>query len=190
MKTLKQFINEGIINIKDYRRFVKPRVTPKDKKELRLIVKDTIEKEGNRCDLNFIDTSKITDMNGLFANSKFNGDISKWDVSNVTDMGSMFMNSKFNGDISNWDVSNVKDMFWMFCGSKFNGNISKWDVSKVKNMWRMFANSKFNGDISKWDISNKAEITVMFSNSLLEKTYGRTPSIDKDGHFVNIKHVK
>ena len=29
------------------------------------------------------------------------GDISKWDVSNVTDMSGIFSNSKFNKDISN-----------------------------------------------------------------------------------------
>ena len=46
-------------------------------------------------------------MSFLFADSKFNGNISNWDVSNVEHMDAMFFNSKFNGDISNWDVSNV-----------------------------------------------------------------------------------
>jgi len=44
-------------------------------------------------------------MNGVFNDSKFNGDISKWDVSNVTDMINMFENGVFNGDISKWDVT-------------------------------------------------------------------------------------
>ena len=41
-------------------------VQPKNKEELMEIIEDTIKKEGNRCDLNFIDTSLITDMSGLF----------------------------------------------------------------------------------------------------------------------------
>jgi surface protein len=55
---------------------------------------------GFNCDLNWIDTSKITNMEFLFKDSEFNGDISMWDVSNVTDMTSMFERSAFNGDIS------------------------------------------------------------------------------------------
>ena len=154
MKTLKQFINkslvksdhinEGIINIKDYRRIMKAReITPQNKEELRQIIEDTIKKEGNRCDLNFIDTSEITDMRKLFAHTKFNGDISKWDVSNVTTMDHMFFYSDFNGDISKWDVSKVTNMDCMFMNSMFNGDISDWDVSNIKRqmMYKMFEKS-------------------------------------------------
>ena len=73
------------------------KVQPKTKKELIQIIKDTIEKEGYDCNLNFIDTRLITDMSDLFADSKFNGDISGWDVHNVKDMSFMFEGSKFNG---------------------------------------------------------------------------------------------
>ena len=38
------------------------KVQPIDKNDLIRIIEDTIQKEGNDCDLNFIDTSKITDM--------------------------------------------------------------------------------------------------------------------------------
>ena len=55
---------------------------------------------GFNCDLNWIDTSKVTNMDSLFMGSEFNGDISMWNVSNVTDMDRMFMDSEFNGDIS------------------------------------------------------------------------------------------
>ena len=39
-------------------------------------------------------------MSQLFANSSFNGDISKWDVSNVKYTTGMFRNCLFNEDIS------------------------------------------------------------------------------------------
>src|SRR5574344_1771058 len=97
-------------------------VQPKTKKELRTLINKTIKEQGTACDLNFIDTSLITDMCHMFSNSKFNGDISSWDVSNVTDMSSMFSDSKFNGDISSWNVSNVTNMSDMFSNSKFNGD--------------------------------------------------------------------
>ena len=102
---------------------VKTTVQPKTKDELKKIIEYTIKEQGYNCDLNFIDTSKITDMSRLFCGSKFNGDISKW------------------------DVSNVKDMLAMFCGSTFNGNISKWNVSNVERMEGMFYDSEFNRDI-------------------------------------------
>ena len=96
----KYFLNETVES-------VKTTVQPKTKDELKKIIADTIKEQGFNCDLNFIDTSKITDMSYLFYNVKFNGDISKWDVSKVEDMEGMFFYSKFNGDISKWDVSNV-----------------------------------------------------------------------------------
>ena len=74
---------------------------PKTKDELRKIIKQKIEYEGNECDLNDIDTSNITDMSNLFAYTNFNGNISNWDVSNVKDMKYMFEFSIFNNDISN-----------------------------------------------------------------------------------------
>ena len=192
MKTLKQFINEGLINIKDYRHATKAHttVTPKDKEELQQIIEDTIKKEGNKCNLNFIDTSKITDMNGLFADSKFNGDISLWDVSNVVMMSGMFMNSEFNRNISDWDVSNVEYMRNMFYNSQFNRNISNWDVSNVNSMSNMFRYSKFNGDISRWKLSkitNMLDMINMFNDSPLQKIYGGTPEIDRNSrHFLKL----
>src|SRR5574344_1587799 len=98
---------------------------PKTKDELKQIIEERIENEGLKCDLNDIDVSNITDMYGIFKESKFDGDISKWDVSKVTYMNRMFNNSEFNGDISKWNVSNVTDMSEMFSNSKFNGDISK-----------------------------------------------------------------
>ena len=108
------------------------KVQLKNKDELIKIIEDTIKKEGYDCNLNFIDTSLITDMSYLFSKSGFNGDISGWDVSNVDNMRGMFLNSKFNGDISKWNIHNVFDMTFMFMNSKFSNNISKWNTRNVK----------------------------------------------------------
>ena len=117
------------------------------------------------ADLNWIDTSSITDMTSLFEYSNFNGDISEWDVGCVITMKRMFFHSQFNGDISQWDVSNVENMQNMFTESIFNGNISNWNVSKVRNMKCMFNYSEFNGDISKWNISSVWNMESMFFNA-------------------------
>ena len=107
---------------------------PKTKKELIVIIRSRIAKEGLECDLNDIDTSLITDMSGLFIRSEFNGNISKWNTSNVTNMAYMFEKSKFTGDISKWDVSKVKYLSEMFYGAAFNRDMSKWNVSGTKDI--------------------------------------------------------
>ena len=55
-------------------------VRPKTRLALIKIINKAIKEQGYYCDLNFIDTSLVTDMLKLFANSKFNGDISQWNV--------------------------------------------------------------------------------------------------------------
>ena len=138
MKTLQNYITEKILINKNSK--LAYNYYPKTKDELKDIIYQRIESEGNECDLNDIDTSNITDMSNLFLESDFTGDISKWNVSNVTNMENMFFGSEFNGDISNWDVSNVTNMKFMFRYSKFNGDISKWDVSNVTNNAALFHN--------------------------------------------------
>lgn len=151
-------------------------VQPQTKEALVAIIEDALCVFGNKADLNFIDTSKITDMTKLFSDEikefggygfrKFNGDISRWDVSNVKRMAQLFRGSDFNGDISRWDVSNAETMAGMFYDSKFNRNISKWNVSNVKNMNGMFEYSLFNNDISHWDVSKVESMSSMFAHSI------------------------
>ena len=89
------------------------KVQPKTKEQLKQLINYAFKH--NIYDLNFIDTSEITDMSWLFEYISCNFDISNWDVSNVTDMNNMFYCCwNFNCDLSNWNVSNVTDMGGMF----------------------------------------------------------------------------
>ena len=93
---------------------------PKSRSELEMIISGAFKRK--QYDLNFIDTSKITDMSELFEGVKHNFDVSSWDVSNVKDMSKMFSRCyAFTGKgLENWDVSNVIDMSYMFnCCYKF-----------------------------------------------------------------------
>ena len=134
MKTLSQYIQEKLIIKKGKSKSANYKYFPKTKEELKDIILQRIQNEGNKVNLNNVDVSNIADMSNLFENTDFNGDISGWDVSNVGDMSEMFFNCKsFNQDISKWDVSKVTNMAFMFYMCKnFNQDISTWDVSKVK----------------------------------------------------------
>lgn len=157
-----------------------PTVVAYGRISLNEIIRDTIERYGNKCDLNFIDVRHITDMRNLFSKSDFNGDISKWNVSKVEDMDGMFEGSNFNGDISQWDVSNVEYMSRMFASSSFNGDISKWDVSNVVDMHNMFEHTHFNGDISKWNVSNVQDMSSMFRLSDYKQSWIQSWKISPD----------
>lgn len=158
---------------------------PKTKQELREMIYERIDKEGNECNLNDIDTSAITDMSYMFGslNKEFNGNISMWDVSNVVNMTGMFYESKFNGDIYRWNVSNVKTMESMFNNSKFNQDISKWDVSNVVIMSFMFEESDFNQDISGWNVKSLENMVYMFYKTQFDQDLSRwdIPNTSKKG---------
>ena len=143
-------------------------VTPNNKYELKQYIKYYLKytQTGN---LNWLDISKITNLEGLFEyKTEFQGDVSLWDVSNVTMMGCLFKDcTKFNGDISKWDVSNVFNMSAMFAHTKeFNQPIGHWDVSNVFDMSNMFDGAEaFNQPIGGWDVSNVENMNRMFADA-------------------------
>ena len=151
MKKLIDIINEDF-KLKKKGKIAKPNeynYHPKDKKELRSLLKQLLQERGKDADLNDIDTSAIQDFCyvspnghwGLFYNLDIgNIDISKWDMSNATNISYMFYDCKnFNSDLSDWDVSKVKNMDFIFYICKnFNSDLSRWDVSRVEDMTFIF----------------------------------------------------
>nr|DAO66445.1 MAG TPA: protein of unknown function DUF285 [Caudoviricetes sp.] len=111
------------------------KLRPTSKDELKAIIEKEIKEQGPDADLNFIDTSLITDMSELFANYATirNIKIDEWDVSNVTNMSHMFsLCEKFNCDLSRWNTSNVTNMKYMFYSCEnFDSDLRGWDVSNV-----------------------------------------------------------
>ena len=100
------------------------KVVAKNKKHLKQLIDERLARFGNRCDLNDIDVSQITDMSDLFNGLIFKGDVSEWDVSNVRNMMGMFEHTEFNGDISKWNVSRVREISFRDLWTPINGDIS------------------------------------------------------------------
>lgn len=149
-------IKENDRNKRAFRKFIKSLKINKpiykvNNKTINLTIELVIDILGNKANLNWIDTSEVTDMSYLFQFSKFNGQIDKWDVSNVVNMDYMFYGSKFNNDINNWNVNNVITMHSMFCDSKFNKPLNKWNPKNVQDSGFMFYLGNFDQDISNWD---------------------------------------
>ena len=92
------------------------KVQPKNKTQLRQLINYAFKH--HIYDLNFIDTSKITDMYELFPCVAHNFNVSSWDVSKVKDMSFMFNQCKaFEGKgLEQWNVSNVEHFREMFVG--------------------------------------------------------------------------
>ena len=72
--------------------------------------------DGYNQPLNNWNTSKVTNFRFMFANTRFNQDISGWDVANATKLDAMFKwNSAFNQDLNPWQVksqANLNEMFY------------------------------------------------------------------------------
>ena len=122
-------------------------------------------------DISNWDVSSVENMGQMFSGAiAFNngGNSLDWNTSKVTNMYGMFQLTTFNQDISNWDVSSVENMQQMFFRAAFNQDISKWDVSSVQNLENMFRYATaFNQDINKWDVSSVENMSSMFEGSPL-----------------------
>ena len=156
------------LHITPFTKSAKVKVSTKD--DLIYIIKQELKHQGLDADLNFIDTSDITDMSDLFRNLNIkNIKVNEWDVSNVTNMRFIFSNcNSFVGDVSNWDVSNVTDMYSMFANCyDFNCDLSDWGtrVSNVTNCRYMFYSCySLRTDLSNWKLPKDCSNNDMFTN--------------------------
>ena len=129
-------------------------------------------------DLSKLDTSKVTDMSGMFYNCIVltTLDLSNFDTSNVTDMNYIFYNcGALTLNVSNFDTSNVTNMRYMFgyCSKLTNLNVSNFDTSSVTNMTGMFATcyALTNLDLSNFDTNAVQNYSYMFLNDSNTQVY-------------------
>ena len=122
-------------------------------------------------DLSNFDTSKVTNMRGMFLDmSKLTTlNLSNFDTSQVTDMDHMFtaMRSLTTLNLSNFDTSKVTDMSYMFFSmpNLTTLNLSSFDTSKVTDMNAMFSgmSSLTTLNLSNFDTSKVTNMSSMFS---------------------------
>lgn len=129
------------------------------------LVRQTIAEQGPDCSLNHLDVSHVKQMNAVFADTAFNGDISRWETSQVLDMSYMFRGCPFNGDISQWNTGSLAVAEYMFARSGFNGDLSGWNTARLQNTTGMFEESIFNGSIASWDTWSMHMVARMFAKS-------------------------
>ena len=126
--------------------------------------------EATTIDLSSFDTSKVTDMTGMFEGSHeiTTLDLSSFDTSNVTSMFSMFSECAATTlDLSNFDTSNVTNMSGMFSESAATTiDLSNFNTSNVTDMSLMFAYSVATTlDLSSFNTKNVNDMSFMFDNS-------------------------
>mgnify|MGYP003947018819 CR=1 FL=1 len=140
-------------------------------------------------------TSKVTDLSGLFSSLTPDTkipvlDLSNWDVGNVVNMSSAFSNMKIGTlKISEWNVSNVTQMSGMFTGAEIDSfDISGWAVENVINMIAMFKNFKTSSPLKLgWSNLNVENMSMMFHACVV-------PSIEgiaawNTGNVINVSSM-
>jgi surface protein len=85
-----------------------------------------------KVELKWTNTSNIANMQNMFSTSHIDmGDLSSWSTANVTDMVGMFQQSKSNHiiDVSTWNVSKCGSFRYMFKSSKIKiKGIENWKI--------------------------------------------------------------
>ncbi len=137
-------------------------ISANSEQHLRELIAQAMAAHGERADLNHIDVGAISNFDGLFQNSAFNGDISQWDVSQGLYADNMFSNSAFDGNIANWNWQSLRTADGMFSNSVFKGDISQWKFRHLSSCEDMFFASAFDGDISNWTVGHVRKMRCMF----------------------------
>ena len=162
-------------------------------------------------DLNYLDTSLITDMNSLFlgCNSLKSIDLSNKDKLKVENMNLMFLgcNSLESILLPNETISNIEKMNSMFleCSSLQSIDLSNLVTTSLTNMGKMFyrCQSLSSIDLSEFDTSLVIDMNEMFykcdslefldiSNFDMANTtsYGNMISANNNIKFINLYDFK
>ena len=123
-------------------------------------------------DLSNFDTSKVTNMQGMFRgmSNLTSLNLSNFDTSKVTNMAAMFYTTSnlTTLNLSSFNTSQVTNMVGMFSGMSnlTSLNLSNFDTSKVKRMDFMFSYmySLTTLNLSNFDTSNVTNMGEMFRN--------------------------
>ena len=144
----------------------------KDLKTLRDVVFTAISEYGPSVDLNHIDVGGVDNFDGLFKDTEFCGDVSRWNMAQAKSTNEMFAGTPFNGDLSKWNPTRLEEACKMFKNSLFNGSIDHWNPSLLffGQMNGMFENAAFSQDLTAWHITDKCEQFELRTASLV-KTY-------------------
>ena len=146
--------------------------------------------EGSSVKKVIADNPNVTDMYGMFYNSKATElDISNLDTSNVTGMNNMFAHSQATEikGLENFNTRNVTNMGGMFYNSQATEikGLENFDTSNVRDMKGMFRYSKATElDLSNFNTSNVTDMSGMFANSEAKTVYARTQA-DADKYNVS-----
>lgn len=182
MKTLVQHINEWKLNNSTSSNVgFKYKYFPQKKSELIRIIKERLKDNYENPYLLDIDTSKITNMDGLFAyfGSSYScglGDVAciehldlhTWNVSNVLSMQCLFHGASNVETINiiGWNTSKLTNMNGMFqsCKSIKRLNLSFFDTKNVTVMTHVFSDCKNLTylNLTNWDIKNVLSAYYMF----------------------------
>ena len=123
------------------------------------------------------DTSKVTNMSGLFWECwtliHISHNIANWNVTNVKDISGMFVGCTvliYLPDISNWNtenVENIEELFHSCKNLKIVPDISKWNIKKLTSLSFIFTGCQkllLLPDLSKWNTSNITQIVGIFED--------------------------
>jgi surface protein len=142
-------------------------------------------------DVSHFDTSKVTDMSYMFAdtgrkNTNFILDVSNFDTSNVTDMSDMFyctgyQSTLLNIDVSNFDMSKVTAADYMFyqAGNRSNQFVTTLTISNpnMSSYTKIFFGAA-NNTGSKITLNFTIE-TEDLVNKIISSTIGKKPTKGK-----------
>ena len=144
--------------------------------------------------IEFLNTSKVTNMSSMFYNTGYNSTVftldlgNNFDTSNVTNMYRMFYNTGYSSTLfnlnlgNNFDTSKVTNMSSMFYCTGYKSTVftlnlgNKFDTSKVTSMNEMFLSTGYSSPVftlnlgSKFDTSNVTSMSTMFSSTGYKST--------------------